>query len=178
MALVPWLPHAFPASWFINCLCAHVVFKKIHRWGNDTIYSKLLLTAEVVCWNKLPRCWWLKDMKNYPLTINYYLLKHNGGILYIYIYIYIYILSLFVIFERQTNEVSGWWSSILLNISEGEAFVGEALVLGNISSCLWYRHRISSLLKTFFLLKIPPGISIPDWLSNHRSFRILLLLVN
>ena len=27
-ALVPWLPHAFPASLFINLLCAHVVFER------------------------------------------------------------------------------------------------------------------------------------------------------
>ena len=40
------------------------------------------------------------------------------------------IVSLFVLFERQTNEVSGWRG---LNFSESEAFAGEALVLGEIS---------------------------------------------
>ena len=60
--------------------------------GDDTIYPELLLTVGVDRWNKLPVCWELKDKKNSPLTIDNYLLKHNGvTILYtIYIYIYIY----------------------------------------------------------------------------------------
>ena len=41
---------------------------------------------------------------------------------------------LFVVFERETNEISGWCSlSMLLNFSESETFTGEALVLGEIS---------------------------------------------
>ena len=44
--------------------------------GNDTIYPNLLLT--VVHQSKLPWCWQLKDKKNYPLTINIYLLERIG----------------------------------------------------------------------------------------------------
>ena len=56
------------------------------------------------------------------------------------------IVSVFVVFERQTNEVSGWCSlCILLNFSEGETFAGEASVLGEVSFLLRYGHRISSL---------------------------------
>ena len=46
--------------------------------GDDTIYLGLLQTVQVVRWSKLPRCWQLKDKKNSRLTINNYLLKHNG----------------------------------------------------------------------------------------------------
>ena len=45
---------------------------------DDTIYPELPLSVAVICWNKLPACWQLKDKKNSPLTINNYLLKHNG----------------------------------------------------------------------------------------------------
>ena len=57
------------------------------------------------------------------------------------IYIYIYrIVSLFVVFKRQTNKISGWCSlSMLLNFSESEAFAGEDFVLGEISFLiLWF----------------------------------------
>ena len=67
------------------------------------------------------------------------------------------IVSHFVVFERQTNEVSGWCSlSMLLNFLESEAFVGETLVLGEISfrillSLVWSLDIFSLLtLKTYF----------------------------
>ena len=36
VALVPWLPHAFPRSLFISSLCAHVVFERFTdgEWHN------------------------------------------------------------------------------------------------------------------------------------------------
>ena len=68
LILVPWLPHAFPARWFINSHYAHVVLK-YPRTGNGWVYLKLFLTVGVVCWNKWPRCWQLKDKKNSMSTI-------------------------------------------------------------------------------------------------------------
>ena len=59
------------------------------------------------------------------------------------------IVSLFVVFERETNVVSGWCSlSILLSFSESEVFAGEALVLGEIffSYSLVFGMDIGSLL--------------------------------
>ena len=53
--LVPWLPHAFPGSLFINSICAHVVFERSTN-GDDIIYPELL-TVEVVRWSKLVGCW-------------------------------------------------------------------------------------------------------------------------
>ena len=47
--------------------------------GDDIIYPVFLLEVEVIHWNKLPKCWHLKDKNNSPLTIVYW----N----YIYIYI-------------------------------------------------------------------------------------------
>ena len=41
----------------------------------------------VVCWNKLHVCWRFKDWKNSQLTINNYLLKHNGVTMIYTIYI-------------------------------------------------------------------------------------------
>ena len=74
--------------------------------------------AGVVRWNKLPGCWQLKDKKN---SFNYlqlviktqwcnniyiYIYIYICIYIYIYIYMYMYILLLFVVFERQINEVS------------------------------------------------------------------------
>ena len=72
---------------------------------------------------------------------------------YIYIYIYIYIgtESSFVVFETQTNEVSGWCGlSMLLNFSESEASVGETNVLGDIS------FLILSLVETWNIFFFNP----------------------
>ena len=72
--------------------------------------------------------------------------------------------------------------SILLNFSDSEAFAGDVLVFGEISyfilfSLNWTSDLISHLtLKHLFSLRIPRGANIPDWLTNHKSFRILLPL--
>ena len=47
--------------------------------------------------NKLAVCWQLKDKKNFLLTINNYLLKHNG----VTIYIYIWTLCHFLLYLRD-----------------------------------------------------------------------------
>ena len=106
--------------------------------GYDTIYTELL-TVSVVRWNKFPECCQLKDKKNFPLTINNYLLKRNGVAIIYTICIFKEIVSLSVVFERQTNRISGDWSfSILLNFSESEALTREVLVHEEIFllSCL------------------------------------------
>ena len=74
------------------------------------------------------------------------------------------IVSLFVVFERQTNEVSGWCSLfILLNFSESESLAGEALVLGKIFfflSSVWTLDIFSFLiLKTSIFIEDSLGIS-------------------
>ena len=33
LSLVPWQPDTFPASWFINSLCDHVVFERFIDMG-------------------------------------------------------------------------------------------------------------------------------------------------
>ena len=113
---------------------------------DDTIYLELLLIARMVCWKKLPGCCQLKDKKTSSLAITtlywnamvyisniyiytyiyiyiyilYILLSHHC--VYIYIYIYMEIVA-FVLFERQTNGVSGWCSlSMLLNFFGDEGF--------------------------------------------------------
>ena len=93
------------------------------------------------------------------------------------------IVSLFVVFKRQTNVLSGCCSlSTLFNFSESEAFAGEALALGDISflillSLVWTSDIFSLLtLKTCILWRIPLRTNIADWLTNHRLFRILLIL--
>ena len=50
---------------------------KDQQIGDDTIYPELLMTVRLVCKNKLPVCWQLKDKENSPLTVNNYILKHN-----------------------------------------------------------------------------------------------------
>ena len=66
MALVPWLPYAFPGSWW--CLKDPLI-------GNDTIHPEFLLLVRVVPWCKFPGCWQLKDKNNCPSTINNHLLE-------------------------------------------------------------------------------------------------------
>ena len=123
-------------------------------------------------------------MKNTPLTINNYLLKYNDVTVIHTIYTYMEVVVLLVVFERQTNEVSGWCSlSMLINFSASEAFVGEAFVHGEISflillSSVWTSDIFSLLTKKkhLFSLRIPLRTNIPNWLTNHRSFSFLLLL--
>ena len=71
---------------------------KFTQMGDDTIYPELLLAVEVVCWNKLPGCWQLKDQKTL-LTINNYLSKYNGVTIINTIYLLREIVT-FVVFER------------------------------------------------------------------------------
>ena len=111
--------------------------------GDDTIYPVLLM-AGVVCWNKFPGYWQLKDNKNSSLTINY-LLKCNGVTIIYTIYMEI---VTFVVIERQTIEVFGLCNlSILLNFSESETFAGETSFLRNFFSySLVFSSDIESLL--------------------------------
>ena len=66
----------------------------------------------------------------------------------------------FVVFERQTIEVFGWFSlSMLLNFLEKEAFVGEIFVLGEISFlillsfCIDIRYLLSSNPKNIYFYR-------------------------
>ena len=87
------------------------------------------------------------------------------------------IVSLFVVFERY-----GWCNlSMLLNFMECKAFAGEVLVCGEIFFLIL---SSVSTLDIFSLLILKTLIFIEDsqvnkhsyWLTNHRSFHILLLL--
>ena len=70
----------------------------------------------------------------------------------------------FVVFERQTIEVFDWCSFFFIsfNFSESEAFVGEVLVLGEISfpillSLVWASDLLSHLtLKTSIFIEDSP----------------------
>ena len=88
-----------------------------------------------------------------------------------------------VAFERLTNEVFGWCSlSVLLSFLESEAFAVEALVLREVSllillSSVWTSDMFSHLTpKYLFLWRIPLGTNIPNRLTTHRLFYILLPL--
>ena len=121
--------------------------------GDDTIYPELL-TVGVVCWNKLSVYWQRNDMKNSPLTISNYLVKHNGVTMIYTIYKYTEIVPLFFVFERQANEVSGWCSlSMLLSFSESEVFAGETLALGEISFLILLSSIWASDIFAFLTLK-------------------------
>ena len=74
MALVLWLPFAFPGSWFINSFWAHVVFERSTDGGwhslsgtSDGWSGSLEQVAKVLASQRLEN-----------LTINNYSLKHNG----------------------------------------------------------------------------------------------------
>ena len=171
------------------------LYLKDQQIEDSTIYLELLLTARVIRWNKLPRCWQLKDKKNFPLTIDDYSLKHNSlirtyNIQYIYIYIYM---------ERETrreksslllcmrgNELrylAGAVFSILFNFGEWgfcwRGFSSRRDFFSNILSLVWTSDVFSHLtLKHLFLYWISLRTSNPDWLTNHRSFCKLLLLLD
>ena len=129
-------------------LCPRCVLK-IHWWRNDTIYSKLL-TTRVVHWNKLPGCWQLKDKKS-TLSINNYLLKHNGIYTYLSIYIYgnyhfcciwetdiwgVWLVQVFYL-TQFFREWGFCWRGFRRNFLEKFLF---------LFSCFWYEHQISSLI--------------------------------
>ena len=90
----------------------------------------------------------------------------------------------FVVFERQTIEVFDWCSrSIVFNFSESEAFDGVVLVLGDMSfliilSFVWTSDLFSRLtlkISIFYRCFSWEKKKISDWLTNRRSFRILLI---
>ena len=163
---------------------------KDSQMGDDIVYPELLTVGGGVRWNKLPGCWQLKYKKNSPLTINNYLLKHkwchNNYIQYMYR-------------ERNYRFCCVWeadnWSIltgaffffffVLFNFFESETFAEETLVLSRdfFSYSLVFGMNIRSFLssnrKNIYLYReFPMGTNKPDWLTNHRSFCILLLPFN
>ena len=140
MALDQRLPHAFPASWLAKSLNAYVVFERSIDGG----WHNLSGTSD--CRNSLLEqvAWVFKEKKNSPLTINNYLLKCNGVTIIYIQYTYIEKVSLFVVFERQTNEVSGWCTLPILHNYLESGFCWKFLFL---FSCLRYGHRDSSLFE-------------------------------
>ena len=78
------------------------------------------------------------------------------------------IVSLFVVFERQKNEVSGWSGhSMVLNFSESEALAGETQALGEISFLILLSLVWTSDLFSHFTIKT--SIFIEDSPGNKRS---------
>ena len=163
------------------------LYLKDPQMGDDTNYPQLL-TVGVICWSLLATQRQKKKKKNVLLTINNYLLKQNGVTI---IYPIIYNISKIFI-ERNCRfcriweteiVVFGWRSfSILFNFSERgfcwrgfnswRYFFSYSLVFGmDIGSFLLINPK-----NIYFLLRFPLGTNIPDWLTNHRSFCILLLL--
>ena len=126
------------------------------QMGDDTVYLQLLLTVGLVRWSKLHGCWQLKNKKNFPFTINNYLLKHNGVTIIYTIYSLREIVA-FVVFEKQLTEAFGWCSfSILFNLWEREAFAGEISFL-ILLSLIWTLDLFSHVtLKTFIFIKDSP----------------------
>ena len=104
---------------------------KIHRWGM-TIYPELLLVG-VARWNKLLVCYQFKNKKNSPLTINNYLLKHNGVTIYIYIYLYGKCVAFCFIWETDKRGIWQVQSFYVTQMFGEWDLAGEALVLGEIS---------------------------------------------
>ena len=78
VAFVPWPPHEFPGSLFINCRRAHVVFERF----TDKEWRILLGTSDGLD-NSLEQVAWVpatqrEEKKNSLVTIKNYLLKHIG----------------------------------------------------------------------------------------------------
>ena len=66
-----------------------------------------------------------------------------------------------------------------INFSVSETFTGEILVFGGISSLIFLSLVCSSnFLSHVFILRNPQGRNILDWLTDHRSFRILILFIS
>ena len=91
------------------------------------------------------------------------------------------IVLLFVAFKRQTNEVPCWCGLSMLLRFRTMRLLLKRLLLGEISflllSLVWTSDIFSVItLKLIFLLRIPMGINIHDWLTNHRSILIFPLL--
>ena len=76
VSLVLWLPHAVPGSWLINSLCAHAVFER----STDGGWHNLSRTSsDCLCGSLEQVCLGVGNSKTRKtITINNYLLKHNG----------------------------------------------------------------------------------------------------
>ena len=157
--------HAFPVSCFINSFCAHIVFERPTKGGwhnlsgttSDSQEDRLEEVAKVLATQR---------QENSLLTINNYSLKHNGLTI---IYIYGNYIAFCCIWETDKWDI--WLVQsfyVLLDFSENEAFVGEALMLGDISFLI----LLSSLRSSEFHALI---LKTCIWLTNH-SFHILLLI--
>ena len=145
--------------------------------GDDTIYLEL----RVVGWNKLARYWQLIDKKNSPLAINNYLLKHNGvTIIYIYVYICGNCIAFCCIWEADK------WGIRLVRSFYITQFFGEwGFCWRGFSACrdFFSYSPVFVIVFRFFLLILKTSIfienslvtNIPNWLTNYRSFCILLL---
>ena len=128
---------------------------KVPQMGNDIIYPKLL-TVGLIHWNKSPGCRQLKDKKNSPLKINNYIVKQNGATIIYTIYIYRErergrekLSPLLCLRGRQLRYLAGAVFFLSYSIFrrvrlERLLFLERFLFL---FSCLWYGHRISSLIK-------------------------------
>ena len=74
VALVPLLQHAFPGSWLIKPLCAHIVFERsidgggCHNLSETSCDDRGGSLEQVACVLATQR-----QKKNSPLTINNYL---------------------------------------------------------------------------------------------------------
>ena len=102
VALVPWLPHKFPVGWFINSFFTHVVFgiSTNGRWHNLSGTSSdgwdgLLEQVAFVLATQRQEKLFVNNLKKCFLKLNSVTI------------IYMEIVSLFVVFERQANEVCG-----------------------------------------------------------------------
>ena len=48
VALVPWQLHAFPASCYVNSLCANVVLEKYKEGGLQNLFGQLEQVTQVL----------------------------------------------------------------------------------------------------------------------------------
>ena len=160
MALILWLRNAFLASWLINSFCAHVVFES----STDGGWHNVSVTSDG--WG-----WFIGWFITSPLTINNYLLKHNGVKIMYSIYLYGNWVIFCCIWETE-NKVSGLYSlSMLLIFWLVQSFLGHSFFFGkalvpreiyflNLLSSVWTSDIFSLLtLKTylFFFMKDSPG---------------------
>ena len=125
----------------------------------DAIHPELLLTVGVVCWSKLAWCWRLKDKKNAPSTINYYLLEPNGESIYS-IYLQRETVT-FIVFE-----VFGWCSFSIIQ------FFGErGFCWRGISSWRYFFYSVVFGIDIGSLLSFNPKNNnfIEDSLWNKHS---------
>ena len=136
---------------------------KIHRWRMTLSIRDFLRRG----WLVGTSCQGVdnsKTKKPSP-TINNYLLKHIGVTIiytiyiYIYIYIYIHLRKLSLLLWLRDRQLKHFADAILLNFSESEVFVGDVLVLGEISFIIF-----------FFVF----GMDIVSLLSSHPETFIFI----